>query len=268
VLHEFFLGTPQVAWLWRYKVPLFVSHERLKWRSWARRFPGRALEGWALDSGGFSILAKHGRWHQPWQLSEFCQSITRYQWELGNLRWVAVQDWMCEPEIIKKTGLSVRAHQELTVENYEWVRSLFGHVPWVPVLQGWEEGDHLRHYEMYLARGFDLRDAPVVGVGTMCRRQGTATATNILSDLHRRTGLRLHGFGLKLRGLRDCAEHLFSADSMAWSLNARKRPALPGHTHRSCANCPEWAMAWRERVLASLAAQQPEIGQLRFPLTR
>jgi hypothetical protein len=253
-LTEFFLGAHQVSWLWRYKVPLFISHERLKWRSWARPFPGRALEGWALDSGGFSMLQKAGRWHQPWQFAEFGQSIARYHDELGNLRWVAVQDWMCEPQIIAKTGLSVPKHQELTVENYEWALWLMPQVPWVPVLQGWGEGDHLRHYEMYLRRGLDLRAAPVVGVGSICRRQGTSFAAKLLRDLARKTGLRLHGFGLKLAGLRNVADVLWSADSMAWSFDARySRIRLPGHQHVNCANCADYALAWRERILETLA---------------
>jgi hypothetical protein len=56
-----------------------------------------------------------------------------------------------------------------------------------------------------------------------------------------------------------CAErarHLASADSMAWSYTARRQPPMPGCPHRSCANCPRFALAWRDRVLRRVATQQ------------
>jgi hypothetical protein len=69
-------------------------------------------------------------------------------------------------------------------------------------------------------------------------------------------GFALHGFGIKTRGLGRYAALLASADSMAWSYNARRHTALPGCPHRNCANCPRWALRWRERVLAQAAVQQ------------
>jgi hypothetical protein len=42
---------------------------------------------------------------------------------------------------------------------------------------------------------------------------------------------------------------------MAWSAHARRQPPLPGCTsHRNCANCPRYALQWRTRVLATIAA--------------
>jgi len=43
-----------------------------------------------------------------------------------------------------------------------------------------------------------------------------------------------------------------SADSMAWSLQARLLPPTPGHTHKSCANCLEFALDWRSDLLAGV----------------
>ncbi|WP_442712727.1 deazapurine DNA modification protein DpdA family protein, partial [Streptomyces sampsonii] len=34
-----------------------------------------------------------------------------------------------------------------------------------------------------------------------------------------------------------------------WSSHARRRPPLPGHTHKNCANCIDYALAWRQRVI-------------------
>jgi len=63
-------------------------------------------------------------------------------------------------------------------------------------------------------------------------------------------GIALHGFGVKLTGIGLYAESLASADSMAWSYNARRSPPLAGCPHRSCANCLRFALAWRLRVVA------------------
>jgi hypothetical protein len=38
---------------------------------------------------------------------------------------------------------------------------------------------------------------------------------------------------------------LVSADSMAWSARARREAPLPGHPHKNCANCLEFALLWR-----------------------
>ena len=46
---------------------------------------------------------------------------------------------------------------------------------------------------------------------------------------------------------------LRSADSLAWSYRARKRPPLPGCPHARCSHCLRYALAWRERVLAVIA---------------
>lgn len=57
-------------------------------------------------------------------------------------------------------------------------------------------------------------------------------------------GLRLHGLGFKLKGLASAVQYLASADSLAWSYAARRGERIPGHTHKSCANCFEYAMDW------------------------
>jgi hypothetical protein len=61
--------------------------------------------------------------------------------------------------------------------------------------------------------------------------------------------LRLHAFGVKLTGLESYGDVLASADSMAWSINARKNPPLPGCKHPRCSNCIRFALRWREQVL-------------------
>jgi hypothetical protein len=62
-------------------------------------------------------------------------------------------------------------------------------------------------------------------------------------------GIRCHGFGVKKAGLRSYGTHLASADSLAWSYNARYSPPMPGCAHKSCANCLRWALRWRDEVV-------------------
>jgi hypothetical protein len=245
---RFYLGTPEPSWLGSVRVPLFVSHRRL-----ARlgRLPV-AVTRWALDSGGFSELSMFGAWQTSPAM--YAAAIDRYRAEIGRLDWAAPQDWMCEPWIVAKTGHSVGFHQRATVDSMVELRAQVGELV-VPVLQGWQLGDYLACAELYRDAGIDLTAEPVVGLGSVCRRQGTGTIAAIVAELAG-YGFALHGFGIKTQGLGLYAGHLASADSMAWSYNARRRPPLPGCTHRSCANCPRWALRWRERVLRRARTQQ------------
>lgn len=243
----YWLGTHQVNWLRTAGVPLFISYSRLRHR---KTLP-RAAAPWALDSGGFSELSLHGRW----TIDERCYAadVVQYQREIGKLAWAAPMDWMCEPHVLKRTGHDVATHQRFTIDSYERLRWLAPGVPWIPVLQGWSLVDYWRHQEMYERRGIDLRAAPIVGVGSICRRQHKMQVVHILSSLAV-DGLRLHGFGLKLTSLETIASKLTSADSLAWSFDARRSAPLAGHTHKNCANCLDYALAWRLRALAAFNA--------------
>lgn len=94
-----------------------------------------------------------------------------------------------------------------------------------------------------------------MGLGSVCRRQATGEIEAIASFLNA-LGLRLHGFGVKAMGLARYAEHLTSADSLAWSYQARRGVPLPGCRHRNCSNCLAYALCYRRRVLARLQAVQ------------
>jgi hypothetical protein len=96
---------------------------------------------------------------------------------------------------------------------------------------------------------------PLVGVGSVCRRQATGEIEVIVHSLAS-IGLRLHGFGVKAGGLVRYADCLVSADSLAWSFEARRAAPLAGCRHANCANCLCYAAAWRRRVLARLSVVQ------------
>lgn len=243
---QFWLGTHEPSWLRRVGVPLFISRRRLA----DRRTLPRAVCPWALDSGGFTELQIHGRW--TLDAKAYVAEVRRYRDEIGNLAWAAPQDWMCEPQMLAKTGLTVADHQRRTVDNLLELRTLAPDLWFMPVLQGWALTDYLDHIEQYAAAGIDLRKEFCVGVGSVCRRQATSLATSLFTLLAQ-AGIRVHGFGLKTQGLRHEQAALFpsalvSADSMAWSAAARRAEPLPGHTHSNCANCLEYALRWRRRL--------------------
>ncbi len=236
-------------WLAVSEVPLFVSHQRLRG---IKRLPV-ARAPWALDSGGFTELSTKGRWTiTP---AEYVASVRRYRDEVGQLQWAAIQDHMCEAFILRKTGRTLRQHQESTVQSFLDLKSLAPDLPWAPVLQGFAQEEYLQCADLYARAGVDLTQEPIVGVGSICRRQETTEAVFILKSLAA-LGLRLHGFGFKILGLRRVASLLASSDSMAWSFAARRSAPLPGCTHRNCANCFRYALMWRERLMSSLAEKE------------
>ncbi|GAB2718395.1 DUF7221 family queuine tRNA-ribosyltransferase-like protein [Streptomyces bullii] len=273
----FYLTTHMSNWLRTSRISLMVHRGRLK----DYKTLPTALAPWVHDSQGFTELQRHGR-HRA-APEEFVHDVRRFYTGIGNLVWSSPQDWMCEPWVItgqnwhlppthpkyfhgtrEARGLppasqpgeneqpfddAVRFHQERTVENYLELKRLAPDLPFIPVLQGWE----LKHYDacaqLYADAGIDLRAEPVVGLGSVCRRQATDEIREIVEEFAGR-GLRLHGFGVKTKGLSSYAHHLASADSAAWSMDARRKPPLPGHTHKNCANCPDFAYAWHQRIVA------------------
>jgi hypothetical protein len=243
----FYLGAHQPFWLWRAEFPLFVSHRQLARRRSLRPASCR----WALDSGGFTELSMYGRWVTP--AETYAAAVADYAGRVGRLDFASQQDWMCEPHMIERTGLSVREHQERTVANYLELRTLAPDLPFIPVIQGWRLADYLHCVSLYESAGVDLAALPRVGLGSVCRRQSTAEIAVIVAALARR-GLRLHGFGVKTGGLHLYGHLLASADSMAWSYEARRQPALPSCTgHKNCANCLIYATRWRRAVLRRYA---------------
>jgi len=238
---RFWLGTHETSWLRKTPVPLFISHRRLA----KRQTLPRAAGPWALDSGGFTELNNPPHRYVMTE-DQYVATVARYEEEIGNLAWAAPMDWMCEPFMIEQTGQSVREHQERTVQNFLNLRD---RGPFIPVLQGWDLADYLACIDLYAEAGVDLKACALVGIGSVCRRQSEADIGRIFWEVNR-AGIRPHGFGVKKDGIRLYGGLLASADSLAWSYNARRSPPLPGHTHKSCANCIDWALMWRDELLS------------------
>lgn len=212
----------------------FVSVHALRHRK--SGFPARR---WVMDSGAFRTIELHGGYPEP--VETYAAQIKRFS-KVGNLLAAVSQDYMCEPFMLAKTGLTVADHQRLTIERYDGLLVCdTGGVRIMPVLQGYEPADYVAHLRQY---GDRLKHRMWVGVGSVCKRNSNPIAVeNVLRAIKRaRPDLRLHGFGIKITSLasslvRDC---LFSADSMAWSFAARKAGRNP--------NNPAEAVAYAERV--------------------
>jgi hypothetical protein len=158
---------------------------------------------------------------------------------------------MVEPSILAKTGLTLIEHQRRTVDNFVALRALAPELPIIPVLQGWTVDDYQRAIGMFRAVGVDLTAEPLVGVGSVCRRQHTEEIGRVFAAIRDAGVPRLHGFGVKLLGLRRYGHLLTSGDSLSWSMQARREPALAGCSgHINCANCRRYAYSWARRMAA------------------
>ena len=258
----FYLGTHMDGWLAHVGVPLFVSHRRLA----RRKTLPKARSGWALDSGGFSELSLYGGWRTT--AEEYNAAVKRYDREIGQLEWAAGMDWMTEPDMLARTGLTVEEHQRRTVANFVRLQQLWSEgddpdrhpePPYMPTVQGQSVEDYLRCWDMFGEAGVDLSNYPSVGVGSVCRRQHTGEIREVLEALRDRDSeVPLHGYGVKTLGLRIYGDLLASSDSLGWSMNARKNPRLPGCTHATCSNCLRWALRWRRGLVAGGCADHGE----------
>ena len=239
---KFYLGTHRPYWLENdtlTDVPLFVSHRTLK----TRKNLKPAAMPWALDSGGFTELTMHGTWKTS--PHTYAAHVQRYANNIGNLDWAAPQDYMCEPHMLKRTKKTVHEHQQLTVRSVLDLRTISPTLPFIPVLQGWTRDDYLRHVEMYDNAGINLENEPIVGLGSICRRQATWEAAEIAMSLQ---PLKLHAFGAKRDAIGLYGSLLASCDSMAWSYGGRMKPDT-NCPKRSCANCMHYALDWRKKAL-------------------
>lgn len=193
----------------------FVSVNRLRDRK------GPFVVGdWMLDSGAFTEISTHGTYRHS--VGAYAAEIRRWA-SNGHLLAAVAQDWMCEPWIVAKTGLSVLEHQRLTVARYDALLAEdTAGVYVLPVLQGYAPAEYVAHIRQY---GDRLTTGAWVGVGSICKRNSSPRAIEaVLLAIHAaRPDLQLHGFGLKATALRSALvwDLLHTADSMAWSFQAR-----------------------------------------------
>lgn len=173
-----------------------------------------------MDSGAFRTIDLYGGYPAP--AEEYAAQIRRFAGN-GRLLAAVAQDYMCEPEMLAKTGLTIADHQRLTIERYDQLVACNVPVRIMPTLQGYAPADYVSHIRQY---GKRLAHRAWVGVGSICKRNsnpGSILAV-LLAIKAERPDLRLHGFGIKITALFEqlVRDLLFSADSMAWSFAARR----------------------------------------------
>jgi hypothetical protein len=243
------------------------------------RRSGFPVKDWILDSGAFTRIAS-GKGHLS--TKRYAKEIIRWA---GNGRLLAAvsQDFMCEPFILAKTGLTVEDHQRLTIHRYdrllqelaalatqearclqsafsdvyddfnvdektldEYMEEEASHPYLMPVLQGFTPSEYISHVQQY---GDRLKPWQWVGVGSVCKRNSRPSAIEsvLMAIKAVRPDLRLHGFGLKLTALKSSVvwDLLHSADSLAPSYHARKNP----QEGRS-SNDPLAALEYAQRIIA------------------
>lgn len=256
---QFFIGLHQPSDGKRFDPACF------SWRRLARRKKPVGCLDAIIDSNAFTELERHGEYRHG--VEEHAEGLYRLHTQgVVNIAIAVAQDYMCEPFMLAKTGLTIDEHQRLTVARYDALvaeldRLFDGHCPFpiMPVLQGYAPEDYVRHIAMY---GDRLKPGMWVGVGSVCKRNGDpARIVEVLSAINAaRPDLRLHGFGIKLTSLGHpgVRELLFSADSLAWSDAARKQ----GRN----ANCWTEAARYRDAVDRAIA-MPPEPWQMPLMLS-
>lgn len=226
-----------------YDMPIMVSDLRLKRRASYHRAKGPVM----VDSGSFTLHDKDGQFDPP---RVYARRARRYMDEIGNVVSVSIYGEMCEEWILAKTGRTIRQNQDMTVASFLELSAIDDTVPWLPELQGFALHEYHECVDLYERAGVDLTKFPAVGLGSICRREGTVEARRIAASLADR-GIRLHGFGVK--DPKSLSSSFVRADSFAWSYGARKRTRECPHGVVAWErNCPIYLAEWRERILSCM----------------
>jgi hypothetical protein len=193
---RFFVGLHQPSDA-KHVARAFISVNRLSGQ-YGRRSDFLVRE-WILDSGAFTTVNQHGGY--PESVEAYAKHV-RWWASCGQMLAAVAQDFMCEPAVLERTGLSIAEHQRLTIGRYDELLAAVGlWVPILPVLQGYAPADYVAHLAQY---GRRLLPGHWVGVGSICKRNADPQAVlDVLGAIKAvRPDLRLHGFGLKLTALR------------------------------------------------------------------
>lgn len=241
----FFVGWHRPPHAYKFK-RCMISYNTIRNR--VSDFP---VNDWIMDSGAFTEVVKNGGYRASPE--DYAKDVVRWS-QCGNMLAAVSQDFMCEDVAIRATGLSIPVHQEMTIERYDRIRAnVPDYIHIMPVLQGYQPKEYVRHINMY---GDRLKEGMWVGVGSVCKRNSSVSEIEdvLLAIRDKRGDLRIHGFGIKLTALKSdfVWESLYSSDSMAWSYGAR--------VSGGDANCWNEALAYASRI-ESLDRQTTLIGE-------
>ena len=190
-----------------------------------------------VDSGGYSLMLSTGEHPEP---DTYLDTVVEMGGDL-----CALQDYPCEPEILREYGRTVRDHQARTTERAAECLAVIQDrgldVEPVAVVQGWEPGDYLNHVDRLAEQGC-LTDH--VAIGSVCRRGQTDEIREIITAVRGALprGTHLHAFGVKYEVLQyaDVRDAVDSVDSAAWEIYPNQGGRL------------ETEPAWRTKLMRYL----------------
>jgi hypothetical protein len=202
-----------------------------------------------MDSGAFSEITINGKY--TYTVDEYLKYVELHQPSL-----FFNMDYMCEPFVLAKTGLTVKEHQQMTIDNQIKIMDRLDKYDiqgqFSGCIQGWKVEDYLSMIDQLKAHGLITRR---MGVGSVCRRNSKNDIIKVLEAVkHELSSTELHGFGCKTDILKEPAiyNYLHSQDSMAWSYDGRRVETKPcPNCYRNClncANCHTYMMLWYDRL--------------------
>jgi len=222
------------------------SLRRLRERASPAPFDGL---DWIMDSGAFSEININGRY--TFTPEEYLRYVEMHQPSL-----FFNMDYMCEPFVLERTGLTVKEHQARTIDNQIKIMDLLDKYDirgeFAGCIQGWQIEDYLTHIDDLKKNGLITRR---MGVGSVCRRNSKNQILEVLRAIKNELpAVKLHGFGVKTDILKEPVvyECLDSCDSMAWSFDGRREETKQCSNclskAKNCANCHVFMLKWYDRL--------------------
>lgn len=222
---------------------------------WRFRTPRDLMHGLdvALDSAGFVAMSKYNGY--LWEIHEYLDLVASFPWA-----WYAAPDLCVEPQIANNR-MERRLRIAQTVRNFvvcELQARDRGLPAPMPVLQGQTVDDYLACADLMPL----LRWPPLIGIGSMCRRE-LGGPDNVEAVVHALDKVlpgstRFHLFGVKSAAMAVLADHprLASTDSCAWSFDLRQR-ARKANVSRSRRMEAETMVAWWKGQQSKLEIARP-----------
>lgn len=151
-----------------------------------------------LDSGGFSFFSKYSEY--PFSMEDYIHWIKGMQdANKQKVKYVAILDYPCEPEINRKAFSTNQERIEATVRNAtKCLRYDISPAKWIPVLQGYTVDEYLHCLKLYKDQNLYL---DYIAIGSMCRRNDLNQIHKILKAIKEETDAKIHLFGLTIKAL-------------------------------------------------------------------
>lgn len=206
--------------------------------------PWDGIDRLFIDSGGYSLMLSTGE-HPP--VSQYLDHIADH-----NPAFWAYQDYPCEHDILQKYDRSVDNHIDRTIDRAITCANRaddLGIDGGTFVLQGWYADDYLKCLDK--AREHGLLTSRI-GIGSVCGRTDKRQASRIIRSVRNNLPSKydLHGFGIKrsLLSRAPVRRALTSADSLAYSMQARYRSEIDHSWHDVAYEFLQWKAALEDTI--------------------